>query len=123
MNVKIALAYVLGTDGFWHVFGTGKEPQKPIPLDRWNSDDVYAPPHTTSANLSVYTRTAATLCDGANGENFDATFFRLLSSEALMLDPHARLLLEQLQERFPFLQLLTFCCVCSNNATHACTKC
>lgn len=65
------------------------------PVDRWNMDACYSPEH--GSDSSVYARFGYYL---DRIDAFDASFFRLPHSEALLLDPHARMLLEDTEVLF-----------------------
>lgn len=79
---------------FWTTVSTGSSLQKPIPLRKWDMDALFDPESTAASRsgTSMYCRFAATLERGV--ESFDAEVFRLTPSEASLMDPHARLLLE-----------------------------
>ena len=64
----------------------------PPPLQRWDADLYYSP--EADRGDSIYARFGCFLADI---ESFDAGAFSLPRSEALLLDPHARMLLEQTQ--------------------------
>ena len=61
------------------------------PLQRWDTDAVYAP---DAGADSVYSRHGSFL---AGVEDFDGGLFKLSRAEAVPMDPHARLLLETAQ--------------------------
>ena len=66
----------------------------PTPLQRWNVDSHYSPESGTAAG--IYARLG---CHLDEIDSFDSHFFRLPKSEAMLLDPHARLLLQTAQAR------------------------
>ena len=80
-----------GLHQFWANLVHGADLQAPPPLQRWDTDRVYTP---EASSGGIYARFG---CHLAGLEAFDAIFFRLPRSEALALDPHARLLLRHTQ--------------------------
>ena len=69
----------------------GRDPCNVAPLQRWDTDQLYAP---EAAPGKAYTRFGSFL---ASVEAFDASLFKLSRAEAVPMDPHARLLLESTQ--------------------------
>ena len=70
----------------------GADLPAPPSLQRWDVDRLFSP--DSNAAASVYT------CFGSYlscVDSFDAACFRLSPAEAIPLDPHARLLLENMQ--------------------------
>ncbi len=64
-----------------------------VPLQRWDAERHFRPaggPGTAATRFGAFL---------AGVEAFDAAAFRLAGSEAAVLDPHARLLLEHTQVR------------------------
>jgi acyl transferase domain-containing protein len=58
------------------------------PPERWDADRHYA---QMEAKSGIYARFGAYCADI---QSFDATFFKLPGSEAVVMDPHTRILLE-----------------------------
>ena len=63
-------------------------------LQRWDIDELFSP--DSNATASAYTRFGSYL---SCIDSFDAACFKLSPAEAIPLDPHARLLLENMQVR------------------------
>lgn len=77
-----------GSCTFWENLSRSVDLSTPIPLQKWDMDAYYSP---EASSATIYARSGHHL-DGA--ESFDSSCFELPRSEALLLDPHARLLLE-----------------------------
>ncbi|MBM7846590.1 type I polyketide synthase, partial [Herpetosiphon giganteus] len=73
---------------FWQQLLAGFDAMQPVPADRWNNAEVYAP---TAEPGKVYTNQAAFI-DNIRG--FDAQFFGISPREAAAIDPQQRILLE-----------------------------
>ncbi|KAK9834736.1 hypothetical protein WJX74_008822 [Apatococcus lobatus] len=86
-------AEIGGLQTFWSTASAGKDLPGQPSLQRWDVDALFSP--DLNAASSVYTRFGSYLnCV----ESFDAACFKLSPAEAIPLDPHARLLLENTQE-------------------------
>lgn len=77
-----------GMLGFWRNLQQGRNVPTVTPLQRWEVEAYYAP---DAGRDHIYARVAAHL---GNIQSFDAALFRLSTAEAVSLDPHARMLLE-----------------------------
>lgn len=62
-----------------------------VPLERWNIDGAYHP--TVGQSGTTYCRIATLLPEGDLAQ-FDPEIFKLTSTEAALMDPHGRMLLE-----------------------------
>ena len=85
--------------GYWSNLANSGDLCSTAPLQRWNVDSYYSPEAGYHAG-GIYARLG---CHLSNIDKFDNQFFNLPKSEALLLDPHARLLLEATQARAPTL--------------------
>lgn len=76
-----------GLPGFWDAAVNGTNLQRIVPPERWEVDHWYS----TDASLGLSYARFAAFTDGV--DTFDASFFRMGSTEAIALDPQARILL------------------------------
>ena len=81
-----------GLEAFWQVALTGTDLPAEPSLQRWDIDRLHSP--DSNAPASAYTRFGSYM---SCIDSFDAAAFKLSPAEALPLDPHARLLLENMQ--------------------------
>ena len=84
--------FTAGLHRFWASAVQGINLCAPPPLQRWDADLYYSP--EAGRGDSIYARFG---CFLDNIESFDAGNFGLPKAEALLLDPHARMLLEHTQ--------------------------
>lgn len=83
---------VLGLEAFWNTVAEGVDLPSQPSLQRWDIDHLFSPDPNGSS--TVYTRFGSYL---SCLDSFDAACFKLSPAEAVSLDPHARLLLENTQ--------------------------
>ncbi|XXS68128.1 SDR family NAD(P)-dependent oxidoreductase [Sorangium sp. So ce131] len=76
-------------ESFWSVLSQGIDAAGPIPVMRWNAEEMYDP--DPEAKGKSYVREASFI-EGV--DVFDATFFGISPREARHIDPQHRLLLE-----------------------------
>ncbi|WP_437670504.1 type I polyketide synthase [Sorangium sp. So ce131] len=76
-------------ESFWSVLSQGADAAGPIPVTRWNAEEMYDP--DPEAKGKSYVREASFI-DGI--DLFDAAFFGISPREARQIDPQHRLLLE-----------------------------
>ena len=84
--------FAVGAPKFWANLSSSTELCSQTPLQKWNLDAFYSP--EASSNGPINARFGCYLTDA---HTFDNNFFRLPKPEALLLDPHARMLLETTQ--------------------------
>jgi acyl transferase domain-containing protein len=83
-----------GPEKLWEMLLAGRSAWSPVPSDRWNSESFYHPNiHARDAN----NHRGGHFLDG-NISAFDASFFGIQPSEASVVDPQQRILLEAAYE-------------------------
>ena len=82
-------------ESFMDTITNGKGTTAIIPISKWDVESLYAVEAGT-ANTS-YCRFASVLSTQTL-ENFDCEIFRVTRNEAMVMDPHARLLLQHVEE-------------------------
>jgi acyl transferase domain-containing protein/NADPH:quinone reductase-like Zn-dependent oxidoreductase/acyl carrier protein/SAM-dependent methyltransferase len=76
-------------DAYWRMLSEGADAVGPMPVDRWDVDDLYDPDPAAAGRMS--TRWGGFL-DRVDG--FEPAFFGVSPREALEMDPQQRLILE-----------------------------
>ncbi len=83
--------FFAGVESFYSSAVSCADLQRVVPLERWDMERAYAP-SAKPGSMTIYTQCAA-FCEGIC--DFDASLFRLPSSEAMATDPQQRVLLEE----------------------------
>lgn len=78
-------------DDFWSLLVEGRDGLSPVPEQRWNSRDLYAPPPGQYGR--IYVQESHFLRSPL--DEFDAAHFRISPAEANAMDPQQRILLEE----------------------------
>lgn len=76
-------------DQLWKMFAEGRDAIGPVPADRWNGEDFFAPDPASPGKIN--TAKGAFLDEV---RRFDAAFFDITPREAARMDPQQRLFLE-----------------------------